>query len=396
MFITINMNHWRAVKAWVDAHRGQASLDMSSFVLEIRARNRYYTLYPQFLAEVQGRRSHVTALTPQATSFIGWRPYKPVQCSLSSDKLAFKQALGAAGLPTPAHWLSAAEAQTDFVLKRSFGSFGYQLAGPFRRGHPLPKDLPAALTSDKMPGRVYAEGFVAGRNLKVWFWDGRPVHAQCEPYGRVVGDGRQTVQALVMQRLEDCGESWDRYAERGAILGSLAYQQLEVSTVLEAGREAWLDYRYGRSFTAPAVTEAEDNAWQRLPPAVRVQIQRAGEWLAGAVRREVTPPVLFSVDGVLDDAGQVWWLELNSNPICPPNAYFAMLGTLFGTPGEAPANAFARNVRAQHRAPTRAPSAPASAPASGPASPCSAPEARSAVRVKPRGTAETEPSVTAA
>jgi hypothetical protein len=389
MFITINMNHWRAVKAWVDAHHGQASLDMSTFVLEIRARNRYYTLYPQFLAEVQGRRSHVTALTAQATSFIGWRPYKPVQCALSSDKLVFKQAIGAVGLSTPAHWLSAAEAQADFVLKRSFGSFGYQLAGPFRRGQVLPKDLPAALTSEKMPGRIYAEAFVAGRNLKVWFWDGRPVHAQCQPYGRVVGDGRQTVQALVRQRLEDCGESWDRYAERGAILGSLAYQRLEGSTVLEAGREAWLDYRYGRSFVAPAVTEAEDNAWQRLPPSVREQIQRAGEWLAGAVRREVKPPVLFSVDGVLDDAGRVWWLELNSNPICPPNAYFAMLATLFGTPSDAPANAFARTVRAQSRAPTRAPSAPSSAAiaaatkAAASAAPRAAPEAEAEPSVSP-------------
>jgi hypothetical protein len=115
MFIAITMNHLRAVKAWADAHQGQASLDLSSFELEVKARNRYYRLFPQFLAETQGRMAHVTTLTPDATAFIGWRPYQPLRCSLSSDKLAFKQALAKSGLATPPHWLSAEEAAADFA-----------------------------------------------------------------------------------------------------------------------------------------------------------------------------------------------------------------------------------------------------------------------------------------
>lgn len=55
--------------------------------------------------------------------------------------------------------------------------------------------------------------------------------------------------------------------------------------------------------------------------------------------------MLCAMDGVLDDAGNIWWLELNSNPVCPPTAYPAMLGSLFGTPGEAPKNSFANLVR---------------------------------------------------
>ena len=47
----------------------------------------------------------------------------------------------------------------------------------------------------------------------------------------------------------------------------------------------------------------------------------------------------------LDAQGKIWWLELNSNPVCPPTAYFAMFATLFGTPSQPPDAAYARNGR---------------------------------------------------
>ncbi len=353
MFIAITMNHLRAVKAWVDAHKGKASLDLSSFELEVKARNRYYRFYPQFRAEIQGRMSHVTALTPQATSFIGWRPYQPLRLSLSSDKLLFKQTLARAGLATPAHWLDVKQAEADFILKRSVGSFGYQLAGPFRKGQSLPEVLPTALTDPNAPGQVYAEAFVPGHNIKAWFWDGQPVHVQCQPYARVRGDGRQTVKALLVQRLADSGIDWQRYEERDAVLAALAYQQVGLETRLPRDREVWLDYRYGRSFTQEASTEAEDNLLPHLPEEVQAQVKQAGEWLARAVKHEVRAPVLCAMDGVLDNDGKLWWLEMNSNPICPPTAYFAMLGSLFGTSTETPPHAFASLVRAPRRAAVR-------------------------------------------
>ncbi len=352
MFIAITMNHMRAVKAWADAHQAQATLDMSSFVLEVKARNRYYRLYPQFLCEDQGRLSHVTAITPHVTGFIGWRPYQPLRLTLSSDKLLFKNALGEAGLATPAHWDSPDAAQADFILKRSMGSFGYQLAGPFHPSQTLP-NLSAAMTGPDARGVIYAEAFVPGRNLKVWFWDGQPVHTQCQPYPLIEGDGQQTVRALVTQRLKDAHQDWATYPERDAVLTSLSFQGLTLNTRLPRRQQAWLDYRYGRCFTSKAMTtEAQDNAWRRLPNEVQIQITQAGEWLKLAVKSDVKAPVLCSMDGVLDAAGKVWWLELNSNPICPPTAYFAMMASLFGTPAQTPAGAFATAAKAM---PGRAP-----------------------------------------
>jgi hypothetical protein len=343
MFSAITMNHLRAKKAWADAHKGQTSLDLSSFELEIKARNRYYRLYPQFLMEVNGRMSHVETLAPQATSFLGWRPYRPLSCNLALDKLGFKTALLQAGLPTPAHWNSAEHATADFILKRSIGSFGYQLAGPFHRGQ-VP-EVPPALSGPQARGQLYAEAFVTGQNIKVWYWGSHPVHVQCQPYPFIEGDGQQAVEVLAARRLGAIGEELGQYKEFETVLSCLAYQHLDLETILPKGQKVWLDYRYGRRFSNSATTESEDNALPRLPEALRAQVVQAGHWLAHELKHEMATPILCTMDAVLDDHGKFWWLEVNSNPVCPPTAYFAMLASLFGTSPETPANAFAERVR---------------------------------------------------
>ena len=56
--------------------------------------------------------------------------------------------------------------------------------------------------------------------------------------------------------------------------------------------------------------------------------------VAGAHLRSLfNAPVLFAVDGVCDASGRVWWLEMNSNPILPPDGYAPMFNSLFGGSG---------------------------------------------------------------
>jgi hypothetical protein len=348
MFSLITMNHFRAIKAWADAHGGEARLDIASFEMEVKARNRYYRLLPQFLHESDGRMLHVNTLLPKSTSFIGWRPYQALRLAMSTDKLVFKQAIAAAGLPTPAHWPSAGDATTDFILKRSVGSFGYQLAGPFRQGQ-LP-EIPAALSDGRARGTLFAEAFTPGQIIKAWFWGAQPVHVQSQSYAAVVGDGRTDLHTLVARRLAEIGETWESYGERDQISGCLAYQGEDPGAVPAEGHPVWIDYRYGRRFTQQGNTESQDNVWPRMPDAQREQLLRAGAWLAAALRAELNAPVLCAMDGVLDASGKVWWLELNSNPVCPPTAYFEMLSSLFGTPANTPPGAFAEVVRATRTA----------------------------------------------
>jgi hypothetical protein len=369
MFIAITMNHFRAIKAWGDAHGGQATLDALTFELELRARNRYHTLHPQFLAQVNGGLAHVPALSPQVTGFVGWRPYRPFRHALSSDKLVFKQAAHGAGVATPAWWDAPENAAEDFVIKYSVGSFGQQLTGPFRAGSPagdLFRPWPSATAN---PGRLYAEKFVQGDNVKVWFWGGQAVHAQCHPYPVLRGDGVRPVSELLGERLAGVGGGWAGYPEQEAVLQNLAFQGLSMDAVLPAGGQAWLDYRYGRRFAADESSEQADNALPRLDAALRRQIDTAGQWIAAALTADLGLPVLVSMDAVRDADGTLWWLEMNSNPICPPTAYFAMLSTLFDTPADIPHGVFRNATDPLATAAPGSPPAPAESPASRPAAP---------------------------
>ena len=93
MYMTMLMNHIRAVKAWGGKYSAQSSIDVESFQMEVKARNRHFTLQPQFRARVDGRLLNVGKMTSQATGFLGWLPYAPQQWALSTDKLLFKACL---------------------------------------------------------------------------------------------------------------------------------------------------------------------------------------------------------------------------------------------------------------------------------------------------------------
>ena len=77
-FIVATLNHFRAIRSWADAHDAEVELNVRTFELEVKARNRYFTLMPQFLATMNGRFGHVTTLTPDATGLIGWLPWMPM------------------------------------------------------------------------------------------------------------------------------------------------------------------------------------------------------------------------------------------------------------------------------------------------------------------------------
>jgi hypothetical protein len=330
-YLAVTLNHVRAIKAWAERHGGRAQLDLLSFELEVKARHRYFTLYPQFLARTEGRFAHVLQLTSDVTGFIGWLPYRAMRWPLSSDKLAFKRLLAQAGVRVPAQWSSPSEARSDHIVKRSAGSFGVDLAGPFRQGAAPSEALDAFMSQADARGEVFTEQFVRGRNLKVWFWGERVFHVQHHDYPVLRGDGASTVLQLATQRLERVGIELASYGERAFILQSLAYQGTRLDHILPSGEERWLDFRYGRRFCMEERTDEADNALPRCSAAERAQIDAVGKVVATELIRSLDVPVLYAVDGVLDDDGQIWWLEVNSNPIFAPTGYPFMLATLFGT-----------------------------------------------------------------
>ena len=96
-----------------------------------------------------------------------------------------------------------------------------------------------------------------------------------------------------------------------------------------AGSHHWIDFRYGRMLQGVPATARTDNAFGGLGEVTKGQIQLAGERAQTALRAALPAPVAFTLDGVIDADGDVWWLEMNSNPVFPPEGYAEMFTELF-------------------------------------------------------------------
>jgi hypothetical protein len=327
-YINAFTNHFRAVQEWGQRAQASIALDVLSFEMEVKCRGRYYNFHPQFVGLVQGRLVNLPAFTPETAGFIGWRPYGPLSYPLSTDKLRFKKFIDESGLRTPAQWSldgSSAAPEADYILKRASGSFGYEIAGPFR-ANSLPLD------DGRVPGSgtLFAEQFVSGRSLKVWYWGQRPIFAHLREPATVIADGRSAVRALVNERFRSANEEFENYAERHVVQDCLSFQGLGLDDVPEEGRSVWLDYRYGREHLPATSSLRSDDDLPSLPPALLEVIELAGARFAAKLQETLPAPVAYALDAVVDADNEVWWLEANSNPVLPPEGYETMFGDLFG------------------------------------------------------------------
>jgi hypothetical protein len=322
----------RAVKAWADAEDAHVRLDLRNWELDVRCRNRFFHCVPRFFARHAGRSFHTQELVDNVTGFIGWLPYGLLRYDLSDDKLVFKAFAASAGLRVPAQWPAEAP-QGDYILKRSVGSFGYEITGPYRAGTAPARTPPGDQAGSPQQGELFAEQFIAGDALKVWFWGREAFFAHCQVRPQVEGDGFSTLRSLVAQRLHVLPDALDRTAEFAVLQDVLAYQSLALDDVLAVGRPAWLDFRYGRTYEDEESQGQSDSQLEGLAAGTRADLDRMGAVMGSELQRRFSLPVLFAVDGVLDPDGTLWWLEVNSNPALPPDGYARIFATLFGERG---------------------------------------------------------------
>lgn len=327
--IAITLNHMRAVKQWADAAGADTQLDLRSFELEVKCRNRFYRFKPRFLGQDGGRHFHTEKLVDKVTGFIGWLPYGVLRTELSDDKLVFKHFAAQAGLRVPASWTPQTP-QGQYLLKRSAGSFGYEITGPWRKGATQVRIPPETRSETGTKGSLFAEQFIEGDSLKVWFWGDQPFYAHRQSWPAITGDGVSTIESLAAQRLGVAAADLAASVDYPFVESSLAFQDLSPTQVLSEGRRAWIDFRYGRSWQANVPRAGSDNQLAELPPRARERVTLMGAAVAAELKKKLRAPVLYAVDGVLDADGEVWWLEINSNPILPPEGYATMFGSLFG------------------------------------------------------------------
>ncbi len=332
MYLPLTLNHFRAVKSWADSCNAQVSLDIKNFELEVRFRNRYYTLKPRFVTGFRGRLSYAITLVKEATGFIGWLPYEFLDWDFAKDKLLFKKFLDDSKIKTPEIWSNGNEINGSFLRKGSLGSFGYQISGPYRKFEELP---PTDTTSKgplaNRPSVDFFEKFVLGTNLKVWFWGAQAIYAHVHPYPTVIGDGISTLRALIDARLGAVDAVYTGEGDQENLAASLKFQGVQLSEVLDAGGEVWLDFRYGRRYEPAVATAESDSDLAKVNSQIREQIDQAGSKVGAEVMRRFKAPVLYSLDGVVDVDGTVWWLEVNSNPMLPPEGYPFIFMSLFGS-----------------------------------------------------------------
>ena len=72
-----------------------------------------------------------------------------------------------------------------------------------------------------------------------------------------------------------------------------------------------------------------DNELAALQQRSGAQLNAMGGALATLLRKTIPVPVVITVDGVLDEDGKVWWLEMNTNSLLPPEGYETMFRDLF-------------------------------------------------------------------
>ena len=330
MTISTVFDHFRAVKAWTSRHKAHAQLDMNNFQMEVRCANRYFSFYPLFASTLNGQLAHVPSLSESVVAFGGWRPYRPYTSALSTDKLLFKKYLSQVGLKTPRTWDLAEVPTGAYINKRSQGSFGYGIAGPFRASE---RHSPAVGDIGK-PGAVFAEEFVVGKIVKLWLWGAKAIFADVQEYPQIIGDGLTTAGELARQKIH--GDSGANVlADDSIVEACLALQGIQRDDIPSAGRILWIDFRYGRTFLSRQGRGRTVNALPSLQTQCGSQLDALQQAVVKALLQVAAVPLACSVDGILDEHGQLWWLELNSNPLFPHYGYDAMLSDLFDRPAAA-------------------------------------------------------------
>ena len=107
-----------------------------------------------------------------------------------------------------------------------------------------------------------------------------------------------------------------------------AIQGLSLDGVVPASRKALADYRY-MSALNPA-TRIDHNVRQQIKGSeLERQLLQAGARCWEAVPEDRRQGTVFSLDGVVDLQGQVWFLEANCNPLLHPACYESMLNGIF-------------------------------------------------------------------
>lgn len=312
------LNHIKQISQWTAECGAASSMQLPSGVLRIQWKNRFFDFQPQFRnRSADGSWQLSLGLNPDSNSFCGWLPYFNKQWPAACRKLEFKRLASQLGIATPEYW-DESGVYENVLIKKEVSSFGNGVAGPFLR---TGKDHADLLLG---PGEYY-EKFVPGQVAKILYWNKVPVCLEVMEMASVTGDGESSVESLL-----GIVSSYKGNRERALAIieNMIQYSGKRMTSVLAKGEKLNVDPRYG-SPVYPTTT-SNTNCLHSASEALRAQLGVIGQKLHQAIPEPIRAHTVFSVDGIIDDSGTLWCVEMNCNPQLHPDIYPTMLPDLFG------------------------------------------------------------------
>jgi hypothetical protein len=319
------INHIQRINHCLPRFDGQAELDFKTLRLKISARNKYFELIPQYFYRLDGRMVY----TPNVPAnffgflgFLGWLPYFNKRWELATDKLAFKQHCVRHAIRTPQYWAGTKDLSGGVLIKERLSSFGQGIRGPFG-------SLSADGVSGFDPSKSFYEKFIPGKPAKAWYWEDKLFCLEIMTMPTVTGDGRQTIRQLI----DDSVPGVEFVPDWQAATDLVRYQGHSLDNVLAEGKVVEVDFKYG-SRLLPRAWKDSNVVREHQDTAIGRQFAQTGRLLWQAIPEEIRPMTLSTVDAVIDGQDQVWFLEMNSNPMLHPDIYPLMFESFFGPAAE--------------------------------------------------------------
>jgi hypothetical protein len=311
------LQHAMVVSEWISRHGARGGIDARTQVMEITCNGRTVRFHPQFVIEnADGSMGFAAQMLLNVSGFVGWMPYQGKAWPAAQDKLAFKELAQAHGMRTPKWTQDASQARGAVLVKARRSTLGRAQRGPYEMG------LVGGVALSLAEGE-YCEQFIAGRLVKAWFWNDELVVAEVVDMPTVRGDGLATLRQLIARRL---GPSvpWPTAPDELADI-----QGMSLDSILGVGAVALADYRY-MSVLNPALTADHNVRSQLSGTTIEAALLHAGNQVWSQIPEDARRDTAFSIDGVIDRAGDLWLLEANCNPLLHPAFYDLMLDRLFG------------------------------------------------------------------
>lgn len=315
MFLSNYFEHLRAFTLAARQLGAHGEFRLGNMHAVLRAGERQVDFLAQYLVRrPDGTLTYSMQFGDDAIGFIGWLPYFNKRWVEAYDKLAFKRRCARLGLPVPA-WSEGRIAPElgDFVAKSARGSsFGQRMRGPFKA---------ADAARHALAEGEYADQFIAGRIGKAWFWNDGLVALDLREPAFVTGDGAMTLGRLAQ---------WQRRsADVSAPTDFLRYRDLDWAQVPAAGELVTLDYKYGSPYELYLDGSSDRLAELQATPLV-AQLSSFGPQFHDWVPADLREGTLYTVDFIDSDAHGLRLLEMNCNPMVPPQAYGVILAAALG------------------------------------------------------------------